>query len=166
MLVFFSGSSDNSLSEQLSSSAQTRILRLELENKRLLSTVETLQDNAFHQNNERILELEKQRKKLSLQVSIVLPTLKVTAIITFVYVMHWKWTIFDDTSCSVLRVKAKFMKFFGAITWNTWLRGLYRCVRMLYYVFICLEMSTKKKRWKRDLKGETLRSNKLSRIFS
>lgn len=62
------GSSTNNLSEQLSSSAQTRILRLELENKRLLSTVENLQDNSFHYNNERILELEKERKKLSLLV--------------------------------------------------------------------------------------------------
>ncbi|XP_065199970.1 girdin [Planococcus citri] len=61
-------SNDNSLSEQLTYSAQNRILRLELENKRLLSTVETLQDNAFHRNNERILELEKDKKKLSLQV--------------------------------------------------------------------------------------------------
>lgn len=69
--MFFSrapGSSTNNLSEQLSSSAQTRILRLELENKRLLSTVENLQDNSFHYNNERILELEKERKKLSLLV--------------------------------------------------------------------------------------------------
>ncbi|KAK7580440.1 hypothetical protein V9T40_001069 [Parthenolecanium corni] len=62
------GSSDNSLSDQLSSSAQTRILKLELENKKLLSTVETLQDTAFHRNNEKILELEKEKKKLSLMV--------------------------------------------------------------------------------------------------
>lgn len=62
------GSSDNSLSDQLSSSAQTRILKLELENKKLLSTVETLQDTSFQRNNEKILELEKEKKKLSLMV--------------------------------------------------------------------------------------------------
>lgn len=69
-MLFLSGSNDNSLSEQLSSSSQTHILRLELENKKLHSTLETLQDNAFHRNNERILELEKEKKKLSLLVRI------------------------------------------------------------------------------------------------
>ncbi|KAI5699743.1 hypothetical protein M8J75_007897 [Diaphorina citri] len=62
------GSGDNSLSEQLTSSAQAKALRLELENKRLLSTIESLHENAFYESGERILELEKEKKKLSLQV--------------------------------------------------------------------------------------------------
>ncbi|KAL1455536.1 hypothetical protein WDU94_009625, partial [Cyamophila willieti] len=62
------GSGDNSLSEQLTSSAQAKALRLELENKRLLSTIESLHENAFYESSERILELEKEKKKLSLQV--------------------------------------------------------------------------------------------------
>ncbi|XP_073971120.1 uncharacterized protein isoform X2 [Rhodnius prolixus] len=62
------GEGDNSLCEQLSSNAQARALRLELENRRLASTVENLQDAALHQTNERILQLEKEKKKLSLQV--------------------------------------------------------------------------------------------------
>ncbi|KAL1138827.1 hypothetical protein AAG570_008889 [Ranatra chinensis] len=61
-------STDNSLSEQLSSNAQARALRLELENKRLASTVENLQEAALQQTNERVLQLEKDKKKLSLQV--------------------------------------------------------------------------------------------------
>lgn len=59
---------DNSLSEQLSSNAQARALRLELENRRLASTVESLQEAALTQTNQRILQLEKEKKKLSLQV--------------------------------------------------------------------------------------------------
>lgn len=63
------GSGDNSLSEQLTSNAQARALRLELENRRLAQTVESLQETAFQQTNETILELEKEKKKLSLLVS-------------------------------------------------------------------------------------------------
>ncbi|XP_075227701.1 uncharacterized protein LOC142328094 isoform X2 [Lycorma delicatula] len=62
------GSGDNSLSEQLTSSAQARALRLELENRRLASTVESLQEAALHQTNKQILDLEKDKKKLFLQV--------------------------------------------------------------------------------------------------
>lgn len=62
------GSKDNSLCEQLSTSAQSHALRLELENKKLTSTIECLQDNIRHQNNEIILELEKDKKLLSLQL--------------------------------------------------------------------------------------------------
>lgn len=62
------GSKDNSLCEQLSTSAQSHALRLELENKKLTSTIECLQENIRHQNNEIILELEKDKKLLSLQV--------------------------------------------------------------------------------------------------
>ncbi|BET01359.1 HOOK protein [Nesidiocoris tenuis] len=63
------GEADSSLSEQLSSSAQARALRLELENRRLAETVESLQEAALLQTNERILQLEKDKKKLSLQVA-------------------------------------------------------------------------------------------------
>lgn len=66
-------SNDNSLSEQLNSSVQTRVLKLELENKKLLSTIENLQDSAFHRNNERILDLEKEKKRLTLQVLLLFP---------------------------------------------------------------------------------------------
>lgn len=66
--MFLTGSGDNSLSEQLTSNAQARALRLELENRRLASTVENLQEAALQQTNEQILELEKEKKKLSLQV--------------------------------------------------------------------------------------------------
>ncbi|XP_050534623.1 protein Daple [Daktulosphaira vitifoliae] len=61
-------SKDNSLCEQLSSSAQSQALKLELENKKLISTIESLQENLRHQNNEVILELEKDKKLLSLQL--------------------------------------------------------------------------------------------------
>lgn len=62
------GSKDNSLCEQLSTSAQSHALRLELENKKLTATIECLQENMRHQNNEIILELEKDKKLLSLKV--------------------------------------------------------------------------------------------------
>ncbi|XP_050430580.1 protein Daple-like [Adelges cooleyi] len=62
------GSKDNSLCEQLSTSAQSHALKLELENKKLTSTIESLQENMRHQNNEMILELEKDKKLLSLQL--------------------------------------------------------------------------------------------------
>lgn len=64
-----SGSGDNSLSEQLTSNAQARALRLELENRRLAQTLENLQETSFQQTNETILELEKEKKRLSLVVS-------------------------------------------------------------------------------------------------
>jgi hypothetical protein len=65
---FDGGSGDNSLSEQLSSSARTRVLKLELENRRLLSTIYSLKESSFHESSNRILEHEKDRKKLSLKV--------------------------------------------------------------------------------------------------
>jgi hypothetical protein len=64
------GSGDNSLSEQLSSNAQARALKLELENRRLLSTIDSLKESSFHESNNKILELEKDRKKLSLKVKL------------------------------------------------------------------------------------------------
>lgn len=63
------GSGDNSLSEQLSSNAQARALKLELENRRLLSTIDSLKESSFHESSNKILELEKDKKKLSLKVN-------------------------------------------------------------------------------------------------
>ncbi|KDR17251.1 girdin isoform X2 [Zootermopsis nevadensis] len=65
---FDGGSGDNSLSEQLSSNAQARALKLELENHRLLSTIDNLKESSFHESSNKILELEKDKKKLTLKV--------------------------------------------------------------------------------------------------
>jgi hypothetical protein len=65
---FSLGSGDNSLSEQLSSNAQARALKLELENRRLLSTIDSLKESSFHESSNKILELEREKKKLSLKV--------------------------------------------------------------------------------------------------
>ncbi|KAK4883258.1 hypothetical protein RN001_006577 [Aquatica leii] len=60
-------SGDNSLSEQLTNNAQARALRLELENQRLLSTIDSLKENSFHDSSNKILELDKEKKKLTLK---------------------------------------------------------------------------------------------------
>lgn len=62
-----SNSGDNSLSEQLTSNAQARALKLELENKRLLSAIDALKENSFIESASKILELEKDKKKLSIR---------------------------------------------------------------------------------------------------
>ncbi|KAL0118170.1 hypothetical protein PUN28_009084 [Cardiocondyla obscurior] len=59
---------DNRLSEQLTSNAQTRALKLELENRRLNTLIESLKESSFHENSSRVLELEKEKKKLSLKI--------------------------------------------------------------------------------------------------
>ncbi|XP_076181137.1 protein girdin isoform X1 [Ptiloglossa arizonensis] len=59
---------DNRLSEQLTNNAQTRALKLELENRRLLTLIDSLKENSFHENSSRVLELEKEKKKLSLKI--------------------------------------------------------------------------------------------------
>ncbi|KAG7203145.1 hypothetical protein KM043_010265 [Ampulex compressa] len=59
---------DNRLSEQLTNNAQTRALKLELENRRLVTLIESLKENSFRENSSRVLELEKEKKKLSLKV--------------------------------------------------------------------------------------------------
>nr|CAD7574564.1 unnamed protein product [Timema californicum] len=64
---FEGGSGDNSLSEQLSSNAQARALKLELENRRLLSTIDNLKESSFHESSSTILELEKEKKKMSIK---------------------------------------------------------------------------------------------------
>lgn len=56
------------MSEQLSSNAQARALKLELENRRLLSTIDSLKESSFHESSNKILELEREKKKLSLKV--------------------------------------------------------------------------------------------------
>ncbi|XP_015585133.1 girdin [Cephus cinctus] len=59
---------DNRLSEQLTNNAQTRALKLELENRRLITLIDSLKENSFHESSSRVLELEKEKKKLSLKV--------------------------------------------------------------------------------------------------
>ncbi|XP_060525405.1 girdin [Cylas formicarius] len=58
---------DNSLSEQLTNNAEARALRLELENRKLLSKIESLKEDNFRDNVNKILELDKERKKLFLK---------------------------------------------------------------------------------------------------
>lgn len=59
---------DNRLSEQLTSNAQTRALKLELENRRLNTLIDSLKESSFYENSSRILEMEKEIKKLSLKI--------------------------------------------------------------------------------------------------
>ncbi|XP_023290740.1 girdin isoform X2 [Orussus abietinus] len=59
---------DNRLSEQLTNNAQTRALKLELENRRLITLIDSLKENSFHESSTRVLELEKEKKKLSLKI--------------------------------------------------------------------------------------------------
>ncbi|ALC42932.1 Girdin [Drosophila busckii] len=61
-------SGDNSLSEQLTNNAQTRALKLELENRRLSAALEQLKENSFHESTSKLLELEKDKKKQSLKI--------------------------------------------------------------------------------------------------
>lgn len=60
-------SGENSLSEQLTSNAQARALKLELENKRLLSTIDSLREQSLLESSDKILELEKEKKRLTLK---------------------------------------------------------------------------------------------------
>lgn len=59
---------NSSLSDQLKSSAQTRTLKLELENRRLLSEIESIKQNSIQKDSFRILELEKGKKELQLKL--------------------------------------------------------------------------------------------------
>ena len=61
-------SGDNSLSEQLTNNAQTRALKLELENRRLQQTLDAVKESSFHEYANKQLELEKDKKRLSLKV--------------------------------------------------------------------------------------------------
>ncbi|XP_050679141.1 girdin [Leptidea sinapis] len=60
-------SGENSLSEQLTSNAQARALKLELENKRLLSTIDSLREQSLLDSSDKVLELEKEKKRMSLK---------------------------------------------------------------------------------------------------
>lgn len=60
-------SGDNSLSEQLTNNAQARALKLELENRKLLSTIDALKESSFQESSGKILDLEKEKKKLTLK---------------------------------------------------------------------------------------------------
>ncbi|RZC34637.1 Daple [Asbolus verrucosus] len=60
-------SGDNSLSEQLTNNAQARALKLELENKKLLSTIDSLKEKSFHESANKLLDLEKEKKKILLK---------------------------------------------------------------------------------------------------
>lgn len=60
-------SGDNSLSEQLTNNAQTRALKLELENRRLLAALDNLKESTFKENSQKLLDLEKEKKKLQLK---------------------------------------------------------------------------------------------------
>lgn len=60
-------SGDNSLSEQLTNNAQTRALKLELENRRLLAALDSFKETSFRESSQKILELEKEKKKLQLK---------------------------------------------------------------------------------------------------
>lgn len=60
-------SGDNSLSEQLSNNAQARALKLELENRKLQSLIESLKESSLQESSDKILELEKDKKKLAIK---------------------------------------------------------------------------------------------------
>lgn len=60
-------SGDNSLSEQLTNNAQTRALKLELENRRLIAALDAIKESTFHESSQKILDLEKEKKKLQLK---------------------------------------------------------------------------------------------------
>ena len=62
-------SGHSSLSDQLSTDAHGRALRLELENQRLQALLETMRETSARQTSESVLELEKENKRLSLKVS-------------------------------------------------------------------------------------------------
>lgn len=69
-------SGDNSLSEQLTNNAQTRALKLELENRRLTAALEQLKESSFHESTSKMLELEKEKKKLSLKTEQMLENIQ------------------------------------------------------------------------------------------
>lgn len=63
-----SPSGDNSLSEQLTNNAQTRAIKLELENRRLQQALDAMRESSFHEATNKLLELEKEKKMLTLKV--------------------------------------------------------------------------------------------------
>lgn len=59
---------DNSLSEQLTNNAQTRAIKLELENRRLQQELDSMRETNFQQTTNKLLELEKEKKMLTLKL--------------------------------------------------------------------------------------------------
>lgn len=59
---------DNSLSEQLTNNAQTRAIKMELENRRLQQKLDTMQQSNFQETANKLLELEKEKKILTLKL--------------------------------------------------------------------------------------------------
>lgn len=55
------------LSEQLTSRAQAKALRLELENKKLLLTIDSLKENSLHNNADKMFDIKKENKQLLLK---------------------------------------------------------------------------------------------------
>lgn len=51
----------------MTSNAQARALKLELENKRLLSTIDSLREQSALESTDKVLELEKEKKRLTLK---------------------------------------------------------------------------------------------------
>lgn len=58
---------DNSLSEQLTNNAQTRAIKMELENRRLQQKLDAMQQTNFQETANKLLELEKEKKILTLK---------------------------------------------------------------------------------------------------
>lgn len=52
--------------------AQTRLLKLQLENQRLETELESLKLDSMNQYSEKVLELEKENKRLSTKVRLVI----------------------------------------------------------------------------------------------
>ncbi|XP_031635774.1 daple-like protein [Contarinia nasturtii] len=59
---------DNSLSEQLTNNAQTRAIKLELENRRLQQALDAMRETNFQETANKMLELEKEKKMLTLKL--------------------------------------------------------------------------------------------------
>lgn len=59
---------DNSLSEQLTNNAQTRAIKMELENRRLQQKLDAMQQSNFQETAHKLLELEKEKKILTLKL--------------------------------------------------------------------------------------------------
>lgn len=59
---------DNSLSEQLTNNAQTRAIKMELENRRLQQKLDAMQQSNFQETANKLLELEKEKKILTLKL--------------------------------------------------------------------------------------------------
>lgn len=59
---------DNRLSEQLSNNAHARALKLELENRKLSSLVDSLKEQCFYESSSKMLEMENDKLELSVQL--------------------------------------------------------------------------------------------------